>query len=557
MNWQNALIEFLIKNAIEYSSKDHNSNELTHKNLCTYADSYDSQLVISPDNVEQVRDVTRFINDQNKQGAELTIYPVSKGQNWGYGSATPSSQNAILMSLHKLNSTPTWLSNRHDRDVPYGKTLGIVRIEAGVTQQQLYDFLQEQGGHFWMDATGSAVTSSVLANTLIRGFGHTAKGDHFEHCSGLEVVLADGRFIKTGHAGHIDAANIGVHKFGHGPVIEGIFSQSNLGIVTAMYLHLMPAKQYIKKFFVKLNSNEDYLDAVEALRPLKLSRVLDSQMHCGNTHKGIQALMRYPFRETEGSTPLPDSLVERISNKHDISPWTISGAVYADSSAELEAKSKIVKKALRKLNCKIIMLTPKQIELAQGLVNSGIVKSTLPNIANKLGKQLIVLKELLGLKQGKPTNYFIDSVYYRKRQVSEVAGVRDPDADNVGLFWLAPIGPMTRETIQLMIDTSTRVSQKFGFDPTLSITLLNEKAVDCVISIIFDRELPGEDEAALKCYDEMLNEFNKLGLYSYRSALRAMQTDSLGFDSNLKEVHCDLKNALDPHCTIGKNHYIQ
>ena len=168
-------------------------------------------------------------------------------------------------------------------------------------------------------------------------------------------------------------------------------------------------------------------------------------------------------------------------------------------------------------------------------------------------KPLEVLNELIGLKQGKPTNYFINSVYYRMREFNMTG---NPDVDNVGLIWLAPIGPLTRETLSLMIETANTVSLKYKFDPALSITLLNEKAADCVISIIFDRTVESEDRAALECYDELLTSFNKLGFSGYRSAIRAMQTQSLGFSEELMHMHKKLKAGLDPKDLFASGHYI-
>ena len=549
------LIHFLTEQNIEFSTPSINSTYLKKYNQCCYAESYYSELAILPADISEIIAVVVFLDGLSDGISKLKLYTISTGQNWGYGSGTPSSQAAVLMSLHKLNNEPKWVGNRHDKKEPYGKTLGIVRIEPGVTQQQLYDFLQQEGGQFWMDATGSSVNSSVLANTLERGFGHTPYGDHFDHVAGLEVVMADGTFVKTGHAGHENSANVGVHKHGHGPVIEGIMSQSNLGIVTAMYLHVMPAKQYLKKFFIKLSSQEDFFEAVEVLRPLKMSGTLQSQMHCGNAHKGIQAMMRYPFKEAKGETPLPDWLFQRICKKHDISPWTISGAVYSDSKTSLNAKMKKVNKALSKVDASVMTLTPSFANFLQWFVNLPIWKWLKLERITNLINPFEILQHLIYLKQGKPTNFFIQSVYYRMRDLAmKITG--NPDADNVGLMWLAPIGPMTRETLEIMIETASSISKEHGFDPALSITLLNEKAVDCVISIIFDRTEPEEDQKALKCYDKMLKTFNQQGFSSYRSSIRSMQTAQLGFSSELLATHQKLKQGLDPKDIFASGHYI-
>ena len=45
-----------------------------------------------------------------------------------------------------------------------------------------------------------------------------------------------------------------------------------------------------------------------------------------------------------------------------------------------------------------------------------------------------------------------------------------------------------------------------GFEPMISITLLTERAIGCVISISYDRDIPGEDERAAVCHRELLSE---------------------------------------------------
>ena len=71
-----------------------------------------------------------------------------------------------------------------------------------------------------------------MGNALERGVGLTPYADHFGHLCGLEVVLADGSIVHTGGGGGPRCKTWHTHKWGTGPYLEGLFSQSNLGIVT-------------------------------------------------------------------------------------------------------------------------------------------------------------------------------------------------------------------------------------------------------------------------------------------------------------------------------------
>ena len=547
-------IESIAKDDIEYSSENHNSELFEKYNDCTYAEHKTSILVVVPKSVEQVQAIVKLVQSTNESGANFNIYPISSGQNWGYGSATPTCDHAILMCLKELNATPQWLSNRFDEDEPYGKKLGVIRLEAGVSQIQLYEFLQAEGGDFWMDATGSSINCSVLSNTLERGFGHTTYGDHYDHLAGMEVVLADGTFVKTGHAGCNNPSNVGIHKHGIGPVLEGLGTQSNMFIVTAIYLHLMPAKKKLWKYFIKLDSDQAFYRTVEQLRPLKLNGTLNSQMHCANTHKGIQAIMRYPFKETNNTFPIPEEMIERLAKENQLSPWTISGALYADSTLGAIAKLWKLKRQLKGPGKSVLALPSGFAIWLRDVFNSNFMKRYFSKLQKKMSPQFTVLAELIGLKQGKPTNFFINSVYHRKREIANATG--NPDVDAVGLIWIAPIGPMTKETLQQLVTTSTTISEKYKFDPAISITLLNERAVDCVLSIVFDRSSEEEDQNAIACYDELMATFNELGFSSYRSSARAMINDDLNYSEELKHLHKLVKAGLDPNNILSPGHYI-
>jgi 4-cresol dehydrogenase (hydroxylating) len=171
--------------------------------------------VVRPASREQVQAVVRI-------AAELRfpLYPISRGRNWGYGDACPIDSTQTLLDLARM-----------DRIHHIDPVLGFAVVEPGVTQKQLFDALQERQVPFWMDATGAGPDSSVLGNTIERGFGHTPYGDHFHTSAGYEVVLADGRLLSTGFGAYDRAVAAHVYKPGLGPSLDGLFTQSNLGCV--------------------------------------------------------------------------------------------------------------------------------------------------------------------------------------------------------------------------------------------------------------------------------------------------------------------------------------
>ena len=106
-----------------------------------------------------------------------------------------------------------------------------------------------------MDTPRRSFLTSALAASTARAqrsrrvgiIGHTGHGNYghgidtvWSSVAGMEVVLANGELLQTGFGHFPGAANQRVFPYGIGPYIDGIFTQSNMGIVTSVGLWLMP-----------------------------------------------------------------------------------------------------------------------------------------------------------------------------------------------------------------------------------------------------------------------------------------------------------------------------
>ena len=110
-----------------------------------------------------------------------------------------------------------------------------------------------------------ALTASLIGNTMERGFGHTPYGDHFAHVCGFEVVLPDGECIETGFSRFAQASTGPLYRWGLGPTLDGLFTQSNFGIVTRMSIWLMPAPEHFEAFFFRCDDDSGLGDLLDAL----------------------------------------------------------------------------------------------------------------------------------------------------------------------------------------------------------------------------------------------------------------------------------------------------
>lgn len=62
--------------------------------------------------------------------------------------------------------------SRMDRLLDIDAELGLVTLEPGVTQKQLFDYLSSRNLNFFVPTTGAGPTASLVGNALERGFGH-------------------------------------------------------------------------------------------------------------------------------------------------------------------------------------------------------------------------------------------------------------------------------------------------------------------------------------------------------------------------------------------------
>src|SRR3970040_317005 len=67
-------------------------------------------------------------------------------------------------------------------------------------------------------------------------------------------------------------------KYGIGPLIDGLFSQSNFGIVTKMGIWLLPEPEVVRSLRVIAPRHDDVIAMVEILSNLYYSGVIDSHV---------------------------------------------------------------------------------------------------------------------------------------------------------------------------------------------------------------------------------------------------------------------------------------
>jgi 4-cresol dehydrogenase (hydroxylating) len=153
---------------------------------------------------------------------------------------------------------------------------------------------------------------------------------------------------------------------------------------------------------------------------------------------------------------------------------------------------------------------------------------------------------------GVPHARSLASVYWRKRM--PVPADPDPDRDGCGLLWACPTLPFRGADVRAAVELVESLLPAHGFEPMIAMTAQTERTVYLVPLVVYDREVPGEDERARACHDELLARAAERGWLPYRLGIQSMNAVAApGDDSGA--LHARLKHALDPDDVLAPGRY--
>jgi len=205
---------------------------------------------VAPAGVEEVQAIMRIANE-----LKIPMYPISTGRNLAYGASAPAYSGSVVLDLKRMN-----------RILDVDQVNHSVLVEPGVSYFDLYRHFQENNVRMIID-TPDPGWGSPIGNSLDRGGGYTMAHlrNHFDAHCGMEVVLADGTLVRTGMGALPGAKTWQQYKTGCGPWLDGIFSQSNFGVVTKMGFWMLPEPEAYMRSTVFVPRYQDLHRFVEIL----------------------------------------------------------------------------------------------------------------------------------------------------------------------------------------------------------------------------------------------------------------------------------------------------
>ena len=487
--------------------------------------------VVCPENTAQVSQILALAHLRR-----FGVYPISGGKNWGYGDASGMTQNDVIVDLGRMSKV-----------VHVDVAGAYAVVEAGVTQGQLAKHLTHHQLPLWMDSTGAGPDCSIVGNFADRGFGHTRYGDHFASCTGLEVVLADGKILRTGF-GHFAAAKAEhVFRYGVGPSLDGLFSQSNMGVITRMGVCLMPEPQDYTIFVITVAGDDDIHGLIDALKPLRQGGVMHSCVHILNDIRIFSGAMRYPWELAHGQTPLPASLRRQLQASMGVGSWNATGILTGTPQMTAAARQ-AMRQALK--GYKVRFFSKKVIGMS-GRLAAGMRR--LPAL-RPAASRLALLEPAAAMMRGQPARTALPGALWRVKDAPAQLEVRNVLDHHAGLAWISPVMPAQGAHTRAVMGILAPIYARFGFDFMGTFTMLTERAVVLVSNIAFDARDQEDRKKGEACYHEAMHALMKAGYVPYRCNPRSSHMLTSG-SQEFWQVVGRIKHALDPHDVLSRGRY--
>jgi 4-cresol dehydrogenase (hydroxylating) len=489
--------------------------------------------VLLPRNVDNVVSIVKIARRH-----KTPIYPISTGNNWGYGSANPVTDNCVVVDLSTM-----------DRILEFDAELGLLTVEPGVTQGHLQEYLTRNGLDFMVPTTGAGPANSLLGNALERGYGITPYADHFAAVMSIEAVLPNGDLYRGALAEMGGTVVDRAYKWNTGPYLDGIFSQGGFGIVTRMTIALARKPEAIEAFYFSVEKDEDLETAVVAVREVieSIGAIIGS-VNLMNPQRVLSMMVPYPFERTPPGSPIPAHVVQELAKHNQVKAWMGVGAMYGQRNVVRAARG-VIKKKLRPITDRLVFVRAPLIKR---------VKSLLQYLPRNGGVRLSTLVSTLGasleLMEGSPSEIALPLAYWKSGVQPEDGTRRNPARDGCGLIWYAPLVPMKAACVRTYVEFVTRICTQHGMDPLITLTSLSNRCFDSTVPLLYNKESPEEAARAEACFYALFNAGKAEGFVPYRLGVHAMHlaTDSTAPTWNLVN---QFKTAIDPDHILAPGRY--
>lgn len=437
----------------------------------------------------------------------VAIYPNSTGNNIGLGSRSPVKGGQVVMDLGR----------RMNRILEINEKMAYAVVEPGVSYQTMHDELVRLGNRLMVDVTSGPPQGGMLGNALDKGAGYGPFFDHFGFSCGLEVVLGNGEILRTGD-GALNAetvTNWHTSKYSLGPILDGLFTQSNYGIVTKMGIWLMPRPPAVRSFHFTFPDDADLGEIVELCRPMKMSnfvptlfRVANDTYLCGSEHPSPE------YEASGGRKSISPEGRATLRRQTGLGAWNVSGAFYGPS---LEA------------------MDPQIQRVRSHFEASGKATYIPHEEAASIGPLQVAINAFSGV----PSLGELGLLKWR------------PGGGNL---WFLPGTPMDGEVANEFQTLARGIYEDHGMD-YMVMNVCSARFARGLHVMTFNREDPDENARADACYRTLSEAVAARGVFVGRAPIDYHDFHMNQTMPSFQAACTDIKRALDPANVIAPGRY--
>lgn len=468
------------------------------------------------------------------------LYPVSRGLNWGYGSASPVVPGALLVDLSRMDQILN--ADEISLDNP------VAVIQPGVTQAQLAAFLAEKCPELTFNVTGAGCDTSLIGNALDRGVGYF--GPRKEDLFGLEIVIGTGKVLRTGFRRLGDDSPLAhCHPYGLGPIMDGLFFQGNFGIVTSACFRLIPRRPKEVAVSLALRDVRFLAEFIDQLARLKRDGLLTSVTHIANKSRtqstlayGITTYLQVKCGYTpEAALAEADKVIAIVAPNE----WTSLAAV-TGNSGQVRAAIREIRQRIGGI-ARVMVTTERLLDIGYAVTHAlRFIPYVRANAA-----AIHSIRPLHALALGTPTDVPIDNLLWKYGRTDLPA--KALDQSSCGLLFINPALPLDGRAVVAVVDELALVAERHGHKLYTTLNIETSTSMVAVINLLFDRSRAEETERARRCAADMLVCIRRHGLEPYRA--RADMMKDVIEDNEYWRTVRQLKAVFDPDNIIAPGRY--
>ena len=442
---------------------------------------------VTPQTTEEVQAIVRIANEH-----KIPLWPISRGKNFGYGSAAPVISGSIVLDMSRMKKIKMDVEN------------GTVLLEPGVGFYDLFDYVEENDIPYWISPPGNA-WGSVVGNALDRGVGYTPYGDHAARLCGMEVVLPDGDLVRTGMGAMTDSPSWNMHPYGFGPGWDQMFIQSNFGIVTKAGMWLMPKPESIVSLDMELDRADDLGWAIDTLAPMRRSGLLQQSPSIGNWLRAA-AVLTNRTDWYDGPGAIPDSVIDAIRAQFGLGWWSVNLRFYGYEEVTTAMAEKV----------KSIFASRTSYEMKQGIWREGEPRELQPFA-------------------GVPITFPLQNASWHGGRGAHVG--------------FSPALPQSGDAALAQFKRTWDRYNEFGMDYHGSFALA-ERHITNVNQVLFNKDDPDMVDRVDRFFRSLVSDASEQRYGEYRAHIEYMDLIADTYDFNnhaLRRLNERIKNSLDPN----------